>query len=1034
MHPSLLRQLKRAAGVADEAALDAVLKELRELAGQPGGSPEAAALLRGLPELLARLSAIYDQYDRDLDLRTRSLALSSQDLLAANERLRADLASRNRALASLRETALGLLAEEGQAADSAWLVGNDLEALSVLMAKLVEQRELQRRELDHQKFALDQHAIVSITDTQGIILYANDRFCEISGYSRAELIGQPHRIVSSGRHPPVFFAGMWDTISSGRVWHGEICNRRKDGNFYWVAATIVPFLDDAGLPTRYIGIRTDITERKAIEAQLEEQLQLVEELIEAIPLPLYLKDRQGRYQCLNRAFEVFFGVRREDILHRTLHDLLHPDEVALHAAKDAELYANGGSQVYEARVTTRDGAVHDTIYRKAILRQPDGSVRGLLGTIIDISERKAAEAAVQQARLAAEAASRAKSDFLANMSHEIRTPMNGVIGMTELALSCQLDDEPREYLQIVKSSAESLLTIINDILDFSKIEAGRMDVERISFQLPQLCAEMMKSLALRAHEKQLELVLDIDPALPRFVLGDPGRLRQVLVNLVGNALKFTERGEVILRVAPAGEPGSVCCEVRDTGIGIAEDKLAHIFEAFAQEDSSITRRFGGTGLGLAISRRLVAMMGGTITVESRPGVGSVFRVTLPLPADAGRREQEDPPRVALSGMRVSIVDDNETNRRVLARLFSGWGMRAEAHASAAALLDRLRGGDLPALIVLDAQMPEMDGFTLAARLRDDPRLAGIPRIMLSSGAQRGDAARCRELGIAAYFGKPVAAEELLSGLHSILGAKDATRDLVTRHSLREARVQLEVLLVEDHPINQKLALSLLEKWGHRVQLAANGEEALACVARGRFDVILMDLQMPGMGGLEATQRLRMAGCRTRIIAMTANAMAGDRELCLAAGMDGYIAKPIKADELFELLHEPLAAGAPLPADCVASEPAAAAPGFDYPAALAQADAELIAIVAPLFVEACPDDLGKLRQALQAGDGAVALRQAHTLRGLAGQFHALPVVEAARRIEEALRREDSAAARAALPVLEAALDELVSTLREAGQVR
>ncbi|MCK6404702.1 MAG: response regulator [Rhodocyclaceae bacterium] len=1037
MHRSLQRQLKRIAGVADDAALGGLLQELRDIAGQPGITPEASALLRGLPEFLERIDGAYEQYDRDLALRTRSLELSSEDLLAANERLRADLASRNRALAFLRETALGLLAEEGEAAAAASLASNDLESLSILMARLVEQRELQRRELDNQKFALDQHAIVSITDTQGVIVYANDRFCEISGYSRAELIGQPHRIVKSGLHPPAVFADMWDTISSGRVWHGEICNRRKNGDLYWVAATIVPFLDHAGLPTRYIGIRTDITERKAIEAQLEDQLQLVEELIEAIPLPLYLKDPKGRYQCLNRAFEMFFGVRREDVLYRTVAELLPPDEAPLHVGKDAELYAGGGSQTYEARVTTRDGTAHDTIYRKAILRLPDGSIRGLLGTIIDITDRKQAEVSLLRAMEAAEAANRAKSDFLANMSHEIRTPMNGVIGMTELALGCRLDDEPREYLQIVKSSAESLLTIINDILDFSKIEAGRMEIERISFHLPRLCADMMKTLALRAHEKQLELVLDIDPAVPGFVFGDPGRLRQVLVNLIGNALKFTERGEIVLRVAPAEAPGNICCEVRDTGIGIAEDKLGHIFEAFAQEDSSTTRRFGGTGLGLTISRRLVAMMGGAMAVESRLGAGSVFRVAVPLPADAGRREKEDAPRVPLAGLPVLLVDDNETNRMVLSRMFAGWGMRVEAFASAGALLERLRADDLPALIILDAQMPEMDGFTLAECLRDDPRLAGIPRVMLSSGAVRGDAARCRELGIAAYFGKPVAQAELLVGLHSVLGAAATAPELVTRHSLREARTVLDVLLVEDHPINQKLAISLLEKWGHRVSLATNGAEAIERVASGHFDVILMDLQMPGMGGLEATQRLRMAGCRTRIVAMTANAMAGDRELCLAAGMDDYLAKPIKADELFALLHESVAAGGERtaePDNCAGPVAEPVAPAFDYRAALAQMDAELVAIIAPLFVEACPDDLAALRRALAAEDTVSAHRQAHTLRGLAGQFNATPAVEAGRTIEDALARHDIAAAQASLPNLETALADLIATLREDGQVR
>jgi PAS domain S-box-containing protein len=1040
MHRGLQRQLKRIIGVADEAALENMLAEARALSGAPGLSPAMTSLLSGLGELLGRVDGAYDQYERDLALRTRSLELSSDELSQTNERLREELASRNRALERLRETATGLLsgvsAESARTAAEA-LVDNDLEALSALMARLVEARETERRELDNQKFALDQHAIVSITDTAGIILYANQRFCDISGYKSEELIGQSHRIVKSGFHPPEIFVDMWATISSGKVWNGEICNRRKDGGHYWVAATIVPFLDSAGLPTRYIGIRTDISTRKAMEAQLQEQLRLVEELIEAIPLPLYLKDTAGRYVRMNRAFELFFAVRREDMLGRTLHDLLRPEDIALHAGKDAELLATGGSQVYEAHVVSRDGLVHDTIYRKAVLTRPDGSASGLLGTIIDITERKEAELTLRRAMEVAEAANRAKSDFLANMSHEIRTPMNGVIGMTDLALSTDLGDEPREYLQIVKSSAESLLTIINDILDFSKIEAGKMLIERISFQLPRLVSDTVKTVALRAHEKGLELVLDVEPSLPPFVFGDPGRLRQVLLNLIGNAIKFTERGEVVVRVGAAAKKSAVHFEIRDTGVGIAEEKVGSIFEAFTQEDTSTTRRFGGTGLGLTISHRLTTMLKGRLWVESTLGVGSIFHVELPLEPDIGREaEAEDPASGAslidLAGLPVMLVDDNETNRIVLSRMFASWGMRVSAFGSARELLAVLEQEALPKLIALDAHMPEMDGFDLAKRLQADPRLVGVPRIMLSSGAMRGDAERCRELGIAAYFSKPVGQQELLAGLHSLLGLgkpKTVERELVTRHTLRESQKRLQVLLVEDHPINQKLAISLLEKWGHEVRLAENGEEALDLVAGNAdgFDVILMDLQMPGMGGLEATKRLRLAGCRTHIVAMTANAMEGDRELCLAAGMDDYIAKPIKADDLYAQLHR-------LPSRSVGALPGATdGVAFDYARALASADPEIVEVITPLFLADYGADLARLQQALREGDGKLGCRMAHTLRSIVGNFKAEPTVQHARAVEDALHRNDIETAASHLPALTDSLAQLAKVLREHSQV-
>ena len=1032
MHRALQRQLKRATGVADEAELAALI-EAAQVAANGGNLPPALGrLLGGLSDLLQRIGGTYEQYERDLALRTRSLELSSQELTVANEKLREDLASRNRALSALRETAGSLLGDDA-VENAAALAGNDLESLTVLMSRLIEAREAERRELDNQKFALDQHAIVSITDTQGVILYANQRFCDVSGYSQEELIGQPHRIVKSGVHPPEVFAEMWQTISSGKVWHGEVCNRRKNGELYWVSATIVPFLDAAGLPTRYIGIRTDITERKAMEAALQEQLRLVEELIEAIPLPLYMKDRQGRYQRLNRAFELFFAVRREDFLGRTLYELLRPEDARLHAEKDEELYRTGGSQAYEARVASHDGAVHDTIYRKAVLTRSDGSISGLLGTIIDITERKEAEIALTRAKQAAEAANRAKSDFLANMSHEIRTPMNGVIGMTELALGTELNGEAREYLQIVKTSAESLLTIINDILDFSKIEAGKMQIERISFHLPRLFSDAMKTLALRAHEKGLELVLDFDQSLPKFVFGDPGRLRQILLNLAGNAIKFTERGEIVIRVRPGEQRDRIRCEVQDTGVGIAEDKIGQIFEAFIQEDTSTTRRFGGTGLGLTICRRLVTMMDGRLWVESQLGAGSIFRFEIALPADAAREEGGEP-AVTLAGLRMTVVDDNATNRLVLSRMLSGWGVQVSTCASGAELLQRL--DELrPQLIVLDAHMPEMDGFMLAERLRVDPRAAKVPCVMLSSGATRGDAQQCRDSGIAAYFSKPVLPEDLLSGLLTVLGAGSGqpAAGLVTRHSLREARQEgggdaMAVLLVEDHPINQKLAINLLEKWGHRVTLANNGQEALDRVAAGRFDAILMDVQMPVMGGLEATQRLRLAGCRTPIIAMTANAMQGDRELCLEAGMDDYIAKPIKADELRLLLDR--MTGTQPHTDKAAGR---GEPAFDYDAALSAVDAEILDVVAPLFVESTPDDLAALRQALATGDVGSALRHAHTLRGLLGTFYAEPAVRLARQIEDALQRGDVDRAILLMPDFEAAVEGLLAVMRERGQV-
>ncbi|PKO42842.1 MAG: hypothetical protein CVU31_13945 [Betaproteobacteria bacterium HGW-Betaproteobacteria-4] len=912
MQKTLLRQLKRSLGIASEGELADLLSAMQNAATT--ADPALRRALEGFGEFLTRVDGSYEQYERDLDLRTRSLEISSSELSDSNEKLRLSLAGRENALRSLRKTVRHLLPDDEQGEHDATFADEDIAELSKRIASMVAESEHGRRELATQKFALDQHAIVSITDTAGTILYANDRFCQISGYAREELLGRNHRIVNSGTHPPEMFRDMWQTISLGQVWHGEVCNRARSGNLYWVSATIVPLLNAAGEPERHIAIRTDITDRKRIEAQLSEQLHLVEELIEAIPLPVYLKDCEGRYLRLNRAFELFFQIKREAIIGHTLHDLLPPEDARLHMEKDAELFVGKGMQSFEATVHSRDGAIHETVYRKAALTRRDGSVSGLLGVIVDITERKQAEIEVLRAKEAAEAASQAKSDFLANMSHEIRTPMNGVIGMTDLALETALTVEQREYLNIAKSSAESLLTIINDILDFSKIEAGKLHVEEISFDLYRLISEVLKPLALRAHEKGIELLSEVLHDVPRYVKGDPSRIRQVLVNLVGNAIKFTEHGEIALRTEllqlQLGQ-ASIHFSVRDTGIGIAPEKQELIFDAFAQEDSSTTRKYGGTGLGLSICRRLVELMGGRMWLQSEIGNGSTFHFSVQLLLSAPATPTVGS-EIDLTGRQILVVDDNATNRRILNSMLGLLKTSPRDVDSAQAALTLLQEGNTAFdCILLDAQMPEMDGYELARHLRQTvPNLP--PMLMLSSGALRGDAQRCQEAGIAGFFSKPISLDELHTALGRLFdntptAHTPAAKPLVTRHSLRERRRPLNILLVEDHPTNQKLTLGLLGKWGHETTLAQNGLEALDILERRSFDVVLMDMQMPVMDGIEATKRIRAREAELKltpvpIIAMTAAAMQDDRDACLAAGMDDYLAKPIRVKELQEKLN------------------------------------------------------------------------------------------------------------------------------------
>ncbi len=821
-----------------------------------------------------------------------------------------------------------------------------------------------------------------------------------------------------------------------------------------------------------------IKDREVAEKELVRSEARLRSMTDSAPDAIIQIDSPGRVVYWNMAAVNIFGYEESDIIGENMSNHLIANEDRDRLMEQVDIQK--GTVVGKALNTPIELAGLRKNGQKFPIEISLSSVKlgddwNTVGVLRDITERKMDEAELEEAMKQAHEASLAKSEFLANMSHEIRTPMNGIIGMTDLALDTKLDRDQHEYLNAVKSSADSLMRVINDILDFSKIEAQKLDIESIDFHLRDTVGDTMHTLALRAAAKDLELAFHIPHDIPDIVIGDPGRLRQIIVNLVGNAIKFTSEGEVVLylKTKTESEEGiELHFSVVDTGIGIPSDKQKDIFDSFTQADTSTTRHFGGTGLGLAISGSLVEMMGGRIWIESEVGTGSTFHFTIRLGVQRNYEtvcELREP--AVLEGTPVLVVDDNATNRRILQEILTNWRMRPTCVESGPQAIEEIRrtnlSGEPYSLMLLDYNMPGMDGFDLTTHINNDPELGGLTIIMLTSSGQRGDAARCRELGISAYLTKPVKQSSLLDAIMTLLGGTTVvesatTANLLTRHSIRENKHALRILIVEDNAVNQTVALKMLEKLGYSADIAENGEEALSALEAYPYDLVFMDCQMPVMDGYEATRQIRNPASKVRnhkipIVAMTANAMKGDSEACIDAGMDDYISKPVDPKALITILDKWLseseepsehareglraetakedtakcqcdssASGCDCASGCdtecgdACTCPSQTAPGEASPVTLEDAvshfnkedllerlmgDEELACEIIEGFLSDIPQQISSLKDALKEADPPHIQRRAHSIKGASGNVGAIALQELAMQMEEAGKASD-----------------------------
>jgi len=805
-------------------------------------------------------------------------------------------------------------------------------------------------------------------------------------------------------------------------------------------------LDAGGKPVRMTGIGLDITDRRRMEQTLAESERQHRAMVENASDLVTVVGPDGVFRYMSPSVGRLLGYGVEELIGRNALDLVHPEDLpAVQESMRLDLASPGTPHPVEFRVPHRDGSWRTLEAIGQAFEEAPGSYRIIVNSR-DITERKAAEVRqkammeeLHATQALAEAATRAKSEFLANMSHEIRTPLNAVLGLTEIVLESELLPEQRRHLEMVAEAGDVLLTLLNDILDLSKIEAEHLGLETIPLDLPALIHASASLFGTTARERGLELLVDVGAEVPRWVQGDPTRIRQILSNLLSNAIKFTHEGEIVIAAvseAVADAAVRLRLSVRDTGIGIPADRLASIFQEFGQLDASTTRRYGGTGLGLTIARRLAALMHGTISVTSEPGRGSefTFEVELPLAASGTVRVGAMP--VRLAGTRVLVVDDNATNRRIIREILTSAGAavdEAGGATEALAALDAGAGDGRPfALALLDSQMADRDGWSLGHDIRGDPRMATCRLVILTSGSQRGDAERCRAMGIDGYLVKPVSRSELIEALGSVLAGNGTGGKVVTRHALTEARAHLRILLAEDNLVNQEVAAAMLRKRGHLVSIVDNGAKAVRAVTLGTFDVVLMDVHMPEMDGLRATAAIRQLPGKSElpIIALTADALTGEWQRCLTAGMSGYLSKPFKSHDLFAMVEGWGLPPSPVPAPDEESGARSSPADVDgFRSSMREAGAEdAVEEILDTFVADAAGRRAALTKAVASGRPEEMQAAAHAFKSAAGAIGARSLAALLLQMELAGKERRVEDARALLPGIEQECESVTVYLR------